>query len=158
MGILDFFKRKEKEPEETCSIALSCEPTPDNAVSMAQTFVDLWFKHIAEESHYTVESLSEVDVLIEEARQSDSTRHKVSTFLFLAGCYVGEVLVRHYNFKWIESSEAGIMGEMSQWPLFLEKPNDTGISNPIGKAFKRYDNGEEDSLAFFVKVVTTQAK
>jgi hypothetical protein len=66
--------------------------------------------------------------------------------LFGFGTYVGEVFVRNAGAHWIDFNE-------TQKRLFghafgIEMPGGV-VWNPLGKVFKRLENGVEDSIEFF---------
>lgn len=64
-----------------------------------------------------------------------------------AGAYVGEVIVRNVpGSRWVLLPE--VFGDV---PV-VEVPG-SGHNNPIGKAFKRVENGPEDSVRFFFEAL-----
>jgi hypothetical protein len=79
--------------------------------------------------------------------------NEVGETVFLFGCYVGEVLVRQQGAKWVMPDEKAakigfsMMGVQMPWG---------GFWNPIGKAIKLLENGNEDSVAYFYVVATTR--
>jgi hypothetical protein len=74
--------------------------------------------------------------------------------LFGFGCYVGEVFVRNAGGKWRNSAETPL-AELAGLPLLIELGTES-FCNPIGKVFKRLENGEVDSLPYFYQVFTTR--
>src|SRR5262249_44063589 len=101
---------------------------------------------------YTPDSLTNVDEIIEGFRADGVTSDEVAETLFGFGCYVGEVLARHGGGTWrkVTEQEAGFFG----FPMVIEMPTKR-VCNPIGKAFKRVDNGPEDSVRYFYAVFTS---
>ncbi|GLW72452.1 hypothetical protein Kpho02_47510 [Kitasatospora phosalacinea] len=98
---------------------------------------------------YSVESLAVVDGIIEEFRASGIVSGQVGETLFGFGCYVGEVMVRQGGATWrgVDGAEAVAFG----FPLVVDLPSGQ-VGNPIGKVFRRLDNGPEDSLPHFYTV------
>jgi hypothetical protein len=77
----------------------------------------------------------------------------VAETLFGFGTYVGEVLVRHADMRWVDFDES--MRQLFGHAFGLQAS--TGeFFNPLGKAFARYANGAEDSLHYFCPVVIAQ--
>jgi hypothetical protein len=70
---------------------------------------------------------------------------------------VGEVFVRNAGAEWRPVAELGGMAKMCSWPIALALPDGSAI-NPIGKAFKRFEHGSGDSVAFFWVGVANRAK
>jgi hypothetical protein len=103
------------------------------------------------ELDYSVESLKEVDQIIEGFREEGVEPKDVACTLFQFGCYVGEVFVRHAKGRWrgTRKSEMDIIG----FPLVVDLPNKV-TANPIGKVFKRMEYGMEDFLPYFYHAMT----
>ena len=73
------------------------------------------------------------------------------------GCYIGEVFVRHARGRWTEGtrSQLGrILKRGNHW-MIVTLPGKVGDRevNPIGRAFKRVENGEPDSIVYFLHVL-----
>ncbi|MFJ4678538.1 hypothetical protein [Kitasatospora sp. NPDC088783] len=98
---------------------------------------------------YSVGSLALVDEIIEDFRGSGIGSGQVGETLFAFGCYVGEVMVRQGGAAWREvgGEEAPVFG----FPLVVQLPSGQ-VCNPIGKVFKRMDNGPEENLPYFYTV------
>ncbi|TDZ77351.1 hypothetical protein DE4585_04743 [Mycobacteroides salmoniphilum] len=58
-----------------------------------------------------------------------------------------EVLVRHAGYEWVDNSPEAAR---YTFPLTVYRAAAKTHANPIGKAFKRVDNG--DSVAYFYQV------
>lgn len=116
---------------------------------LAQDFVDAARDISGAELDFSQASLEWVDGLLETFREpgSNATAETVLT----AGCYTGEVLVRGHGWRWRETSEAE--RRMCSFPIGLESPSGTNFADPLGKAFKRVDEGPQDSLRYFVAVM-----
>jgi hypothetical protein len=76
--------------------------------------------------------------------------------LFGFGCYVGEVFVRHAAGRWIQTPEQWLA--MIGMRICIELPGQKRLCNPIAKTFKRLENGEADSLAFFYAAFSRQTE
>ncbi|MEV7212659.1 hypothetical protein AB0O31_06170 [Kitasatospora cineracea] len=101
------------------------------------------------ELDYSVGSLAVVDGIIEEFRGSGIASEQVGETLFGFGCYVGEVMVRQGGAAWrgVGEEETVAFG----FPLVVDMPSGQ-VGNPIGKVFRRMENGPQDSLLYFYTV------
>jgi len=98
---------------------------------------------------YTPGSLDAVDRILDAFSEQGTGSDELAETLWAFGCYVGEVFVRHAGRRWIVTPAAhrSLLG----FPIVLE--SDSGrLTNPIGKVFKRLDNGSVDSLPYFYRV------
>jgi hypothetical protein len=76
----------------------------------------------------------------------------------LAGCYLGEVIIRNYGGVWRRTGETEWrkIPEMSRFPLVLELRNGI-ICSPLSKPFKVLDAGRAESLSgFYQGVISAQ--
>ena len=101
---------------------------------------------------YSVESLAAVDALIEGFRAQGVTEERFAETLFGFGCYVGEVMVRHAGGSWTSSTGTALEAYAS-YPLLVSLPPEN-LSNPIGKVFKAFRNGQADSVVTFYDAMT----
>jgi hypothetical protein len=85
-------------------------------------------------------------------RSQGCTSEQIAETLFGFGCYVGEVFVRQAGGSW-QAVASTPMANLAGFPLVVHLRNDS-YCNPIGKAFKRLENGAEDSLPYFYAVFT----
>ncbi|NEQ46536.1 MAG: hypothetical protein F6K00_24540 [Leptolyngbya sp. SIOISBB] len=131
-------------------INLKYEATPENAKLFAADIVAATQDISGILLDYSPQGVQAVDDIIENLRSGDSSMEDLATTLFEFGCYLGEVFVRNHGAIWKVSSETSFQG-MTSMPLLIEMPNG-GIGNPIGKVFKQFDNGEEDSISYFYDV------
>lgn len=69
--------------------------------------------------------------------------------IFVFGCYIGEVLVRHAGYEWVRTPPKIARNLM---PLTVFRAFTTTYANPIGKAFKRVDNGSVDDIPYFYQL------
>jgi hypothetical protein len=74
----------------------------------------------------------------------------------LAGCYLGEVIIRNHGGTWrrTEETEWQKIPEMSRFPLVLELPSGI-ICSPLSKPFKILDAGRDESLSDFYQAVAS---
>ena len=68
------------------------------------------------------------------------------------GCYVGEVLVRHAGGRWRSAQDLG-QGAAGSSPIAVEMPDGRGC-NPVGRVYRRFQKGREDSLLAFFAAMT----
>jgi hypothetical protein len=129
---------------------LKYSPTPEHAAALADLVVPVARDVSKATLDYSPASLKEVDRIIENFRRDGVRFKQVAETLFSFGCYVGEVLVRHAGGSWRVGSETPL-AKFAGGPLVIQTgPED--FCNPIGKVFKRFENGEEDSLEYFYTV------
>lgn len=105
---------------------------------------------------YSVRSLALVDRIIEGIRSETPPVEAVADTLFGFGAYAGEVLVRHAEAAWVDFDET-----QRSWfgqPFGVRTP-DGRAWNPLGRAFRRFENGIEDSLQLlYVAVVVADPR
>jgi hypothetical protein len=95
---------------------------------------------------YTVESLQRLDQFIAEHFDPPNSKHVGETLPVGIGCYVGEVIIRNLGGHWNADGQPEI--------------NDIGPVQsifPIDKAIKRFQNGREDSLAWYYHTIAKHA-
>jgi hypothetical protein len=97
-----------------------------------------------------VTSLGQLDGIIDDLRR-DQKFEALQALLFSMGCYVGELLVRHAGARWCTPQELGV-GAMASSPIVLTMP-DGRSCNPVGKVYKRFQNGRVDSVAGFYQAM-----
>jgi len=136
-------------------LCLKYEPTPANARCFAADIVAAATKANGANLDYTIDSLRQVDAIIESFRSDGVTSDQVAETLFGFGCYVGEVIVRRGEGKWRAAVETP-MAQFAGFPLVVQHGSD-GYCNPIGKAFKLLENGPEDSLWYFYQAIVAKA-
>jgi hypothetical protein len=135
------------------NLNLRYAPTPENAAKFADDMVCAAADISGVELDYSVAGLKDVDEIIEGFRQDGCTPDQIAETLFGFGCYVGEVLVQHAGGRW--RSVVGTPDfHFAGCPLVIDL-GDKRWCNPIGKVFKRLENGEEDGLPYFYQVFAT---
>jgi hypothetical protein len=131
-------------------------PTAENAHLHADFIVKVAKNLSGANLDYSPESLEQVDEIVEGFRQEGQSSQSISGTLFFFGCYVGEVLVRNAGGVWRNSQETP-MKSLAGSPIVVELPDGT-ICNPVGKVFKRLENGREDYLPYFYRVCTARVR
>jgi len=110
-----------------------------------------WISEALKSSNYdadfSFDSLKEVERFFEEncedgnAKSGGLLSENLGQRLFSIGCYVGEVIRRHYDGEWITNDndpwgEINIGIKLSDWSIVW----------PVQKVMKRFKNGKEDSI------------
>lgn len=149
------------------------EPEPSSELPSVQEFAIVTGRNTSSlmreagyEADFTLASLKEVDRLIEEHSDPGEAnlngflapRHlpksnRTAVRLLGLGCYVGEVLRQTYGGEWRADSE-DLHEAVHSLRLWISPESE---SNPIGKVFKRFENGPEDSLEAFGLLVAIMA-
>jgi hypothetical protein len=132
-------------------LCLKFEPTPENAPRFAADIVLAATEVSGANLDYTIDSLRQVDAIIESLRSDGVSSDQIAETLFGFGCYVGEVIVRRAEGRWRAAAETP-MAELGGFPLVVQHGRDS-FCNPIGKVFKRLANGPEDSIAYFYQAI-----
>lgn len=122
-------------------------PTAEYAAQHAQAAVDLVQEVMKIRLDYSPASLEQVDRLIEHNRKLQVSIADAGGITFGFGCYLGEIFVRLHGATWKDTADTPLKG-ITEWPMVIAMPNGE-FGNPIGKAFKRLENGDVDSLAYF---------
>jgi len=134
---------------------MSLTPSPANAAQIAALAVPFVEQNYGMQLDYSAESLRTLDGIIDDLRR-DQRFEALQTLLFSMGCYVGEVLVRRAGARWRSAQDLG-MGKVGSSPIAVEMPDGRGC-NPVGRVYRRFQKGKEDSLsAFFAAMTRTPA-
>ncbi len=133
-------------------VKLKFPPTPEYADQLAELMVPAAQKVSGIVLDYSPDSLTAVDGIIDKFHRDNVPAERIASTLFCFGCYVGEVFVRNAGARWRPTEETS-MKDFCDLPLVLELGPDR-FCNPIGKVFKRHENGEEDFLPYFYHVFT----
>jgi hypothetical protein len=126
-------------------------PSPETAAAIAAMVPPFVEQNYGLRLDYAVESLRHVDGVIEDLRR-DQRFETLQPMLFAMGCYVGEVMVRHAGACWCTTAEMG-MGEVASSPIVIRVADGRGC-NPVGRVYKRFQNGAGDSLVSFYRAMT----
>ena len=133
---------------------MSLTPSAENAAEIAALVIPFVEQNYGVRLDYSAESLRTLDRVIDDLRR-DQRFEALQPLLFSMGCYVGEVLVRHAGGRWRSTDELG-MGKVASSPIAIEMPDGRGC-NPVGRVYKRFQRGREDSLASFYQAMTGES-
>jgi hypothetical protein len=123
--------------------------SPENARDHAQLAVEVAVSEFGLDLDYSPGSLEQVDAQIESLREDGLTGEDAAEALFVLGCYVGEVMVRGFQGKWVATARSPL-AEISPWPMVVLLP-DGSAWDPIGKAYKRLELGDSEYLPAYWK-------
>lgn len=137
-------------------LKLKYPPVPEHAAAHAQLCVDAARRISKMVLDYSVDSLRAVDIQLSKFADEGLTSDEIGETLFSFGCYVGEVLVRNLRGQWVHTDESP-MAKLTPWPIVVAMPNGD-CWNPIGKVFKRVDEGETESVTYMYKVAAQGAE
>ncbi|MCW5767859.1 MAG: hypothetical protein KIT19_04185 [Phycisphaeraceae bacterium] len=122
-------------------------PELDNLPRLADVIVETTQRIEGVALDYTPESLREVDRLLLTLREDGlRVRHLVDP-IFCFGCYVGEVMRRHFDAEWA-APPSPMLG---MFPVV--RIGSDNYSAPIAKAYKRVQLGPEESVYDFYRSV-----
>jgi hypothetical protein len=129
-------------------IRLRYPATPENARDHAQIAVDLAREEFDASLDFSPRSLERVDSEIDSLREEGIDGEGAAEKLFVLGCYLGEVMVRHLGGAWVPTARSPLRG-VSPWPMVVALA-DGSAWDVIGKAYKRLELGDSEYLpAFF---------
>jgi hypothetical protein len=115
---------------------------------------------------YTVESLAHVDDYLEAMRKRKLEDEDYGKVVLRAGAYVGEVVRRNVpnkEYHWLDYKGAVKINDMVKdfgedlGTAAVLWNGEDGLTFPLGKIMKYLENGSEDSVQFFAKVMIDQA-
>lgn len=122
--------------------------TPKNAADHAELAVRVAADEFDTTLDYSPGSLESLDTEIESLREGGLDGEAAAEVLFVFGCYVGEVMVRHLDGTWAPTRRSPLR-DLSPWPMVVTLP-DGSAWDTIGKVYKRLDLGDSEFLpAFF---------
>ena len=144
-----------KAEEPYLSLRLPYPPIAENGSAFAQLFHDSALDINDVDLDYSAASLEWVDGFLQRQHDEGLTMADFAETVFVAGCYVGEVLCRQAGGHWVDRDTldphgAGSLG----MPILVSLPHGT-TANPVGKAVKRFEGDPTDNLMYFYKVITT---
>jgi hypothetical protein len=129
-------------------IRLRYPATPENAADHAAIAVEVSREEFEAPLDYSPESLDALDSEIDSLREEGKDGEEVAEVLFVFGCYLGEVLVRHLGGEWVGTPRSRLRG-VSPWPMVVALP-DRSAWDVIGKTYRRLELGDSEYLpAFF---------
>jgi hypothetical protein len=133
-------------------LRLKYPPTPEHAADLAATCVEAAKRISGLDLDYTVGSLRLVDQQLDRFAGDGHDSNSIASTLFCFGCYVGEVLVRNLGGRWVSSDSA--IQRLAGFPIVVMMESGDWW-NPIGKVFKRLDDGEAESIDYFFSVAAS---
>ena len=153
-GGQDKKSKPDNGPMPTRALNLAFTAVPDNGEKFAQQFADAVKKNENVELDYSVDTLGFVDKFLQRFSDEGLTVNDFAETIFVAGSYVGQVMIRNNNGIWIRQEEANLPAGISMMPIVVKLPNGN-ITDPIAKAFKRFHYGEIDNIIYFYQVFTS---
>ena len=134
------------------NIQLPMPPIPENAQAYADMALSAVKNIERVDLDYSPASLEIVDEILGRFHRDRVRGESIGATLFAFGCYVGEVFVRNFGGRWRKEEETPMRGLAG---LFIVvELSDGKICNPIGKVFKRVEDGEGEGLPYFYHVFT----
>jgi hypothetical protein len=130
--------------------------TPENARDHARLAVTLAEQEFGDSLDFSPGSLEAVDAQIESVREEGSTGEDAAEALFVLGCYLGEVMVRHLGGRWVATGQSAL-ADLSPWPMVVVLPGGS-TWDPIGKAYKRLELGDSEYLPGFYAAAAVTAR
>jgi hypothetical protein len=140
-------------PMPTRGLNLQFAPTPDNADKLASLFVEAVKSNENTELNYSVDTLDFVDSFLQKFSDEGLTVNDFAETIFVAGSYVGQVMVQNNNGVWIKQEDANLPNGVNMMPIVVKLPNGN-ICDPIAKAYKRFHYGNTDNVKYFYYVFT----
>jgi hypothetical protein len=118
--------------------------SPENAAAHAQLAVLVAREEYEDPLDFSPGSLEDVDLHIERLREQGMGGEDVAELLFVFGCYLGEVMVRHLDGRWA-ATPLSSLSAISPWPMVVVL-SDGSTWDPIGKAYLRLELGDSEYL------------
>ena len=160
---MSFFKKlfagQDKKPNHdngpmpTRRLNLQFPPTPDNGHKFAEQFVGAVKNNDKIELNYSIDTLKYVDKFLQRFSDEGLSVNDFAETIFVAGSYVGQVMVNNNDGIWIRQEDANLPEGVSMMPIVVKLPNDN-IADPIAKAFKRFHYGDTENVEYFYQVFT----
>ncbi|MGV7224185.1 MAG: hypothetical protein ACQ9MH_22020 [Nitrospinales bacterium] len=158
--MISLLKKKPKFiDQEYSELALMLAQDDENPVYMRE-IID------AGKLDYSINSLKHIDECLEIIRNDPPDGNEFLRLVLRYGAYVGEVIKRNSKKEhhWVEHKEAAKFSKMFKG--FEESISTAGIlwrdnevmCFPLGKICKYIENGREDSVYFFSKVILNKEK
>lgn len=159
MGIFDKLFGGKKGKDTGCMptrrLTFAFPPIPENGIRFAEQFREAVKENLNEDLDFSVETLKFADDFLQRFKDDGLSVNDFAETIFVVGCYVGQVMVHNNGGVWIRQEDANLAKGVSMMPIIIQLPNGV-ITDPIGKAFKRFHNGEVDNLPYYHKVFTSE--
>ena len=120
---------------------------PRNASDHARLAVEVARDQYDTELDFSPESLELLDGEIDTLREDGLDGEDAAEVLFVYGCYLGEVMVRHLRGAWVPTPQSSLK-DLSPWPMVVALP-DGSAWDTIGKVYKRLELGDSEYLPTF---------
>ena len=126
---------------------------PENGEKFAEQFVDVVRRNEKINLDYSVDTLDFVDKFLQRFSDEGLAVNDFAETIFVAGAYVGQVMIKNRNGVWIKGDELNLPEGISMMPIVVKLSGRT-VADPIAKAFKRFYFGESDDIKYFYKIFT----
>lgn len=137
-------------------LRLKYPPEPEYAKNLAEVCVEAAYRISGLKLDYSVKSLILVERQLDLFSKQGNQASQIASTLFCFGCYVGEILLNHLGGHWVRTTESKMNG-FTPWPIVVEMTNGD-CWNPIGKVFKRFEEGKGENLSYFFRIVQKGSK
>lgn len=138
-------------PMPTRDLKMQFAPTPENGLKFAEQFRTAVKANDNIDLDFSVETLKFIDNFLQQFKDEGLTVNDFAETIFVAGCYVGQVMIQNNEAEWIKQENANLPNGITMMPIVIKLKNGT-ITDPISKSFKRFYNGSEDSLEYYYQV------
>lgn len=145
--------KRDDGPMPTRPLNLQFTAIPGNGHRFAKQFVDAVKNNDKIELDYSVDTLEFVDKFLQRFSDEGMTVNDFAETIFVAGAYVGEVMIRNNDGKWLSQEEADLPNGVNMMPIIVKLSNGN-IADPIAKTFKRFHYGDTDNIRYFYHVFT----
>lgn len=129
-------------------LRLQFPPFPERMGDHAALIIEPTLRLTGRTLDYSAGSLTVVDHILNNFHAEGTPSEQIGETLFAFGAYLGEVLVRSTWGTWTRLPPDHPLD--ASWPVVQVREG--SLCNPIGKVFKRVDNGEVDSITHFFTV------
>lgn len=157
MGIFQkLFGQKPKAdpgPIPTRKLNLQYKLTPENARKLSDQFRAAVLANEKIRLDFSIPTLTFVDQFLQRFKDEGLSVNDFAETIFVAGCYVGEVMVHNAGGKWLTQEDAKLPEGIAMMPIVIKLSNGT-ITDPISKSFKRFHFGAQDDIAYYHQVFT----
>lgn len=142
-------------PMPSRNMSFQFAPTPENGLNFAEQFRDAVKANENIDLDFSVETLKFTDEFLQRFRDEGLSVNDFAETIFVAGCYVGQIMVNHSGGEWIKQEDANLPDGVTMMPIVIKLPNGT-ITDPIAKSFKRFYNGDIDNIPYYYHVFTSE--
>lgn len=133
--------------EPRLKLELRFPATPETASDHAQLAVKLASEEHDLELDFSPHSLEGLDALVDGLREDGLSAEEAAEALFVMGCYLGEVLARGLQGRWVPTARSPLR-DVSPWPMVVSLPEGSAW-DAIGKVFRRLELGDSEYLPAF---------